>query len=215
MSVPPENLPKLRRAVLGCLGIMAIIVTAAAIVFPAPGGLRVNVSHVVAHKDETLIITAVRAYYTEYGKYPIDSSNARGTVVFSTDNNVLFDVLRNCNGATSGNPLNPRGIVFLDVAAARDQNHPKAGIQTSTGIWFDPWGTPYQVAIDASDSGELNGKFPIPGFYSDVGPLKTLVAVWSYGRNGQLGGGPAASSAFTSESGSPGKNSGSGDVVSW
>jgi hypothetical protein len=39
--------------------------------------------------------------------------------------------------------------------------------------------------------------------------------VWSFGRNGLLGGGPAPAPGFSNENGTPGKYFGSGDVGSW
>ena len=166
----------------------------------------------MASNDETQIANAVKAYYAEYQKYPVAPSNTHGPVVFSTDNNLLLNVLRDRTGAKSGNALNPRDVVYLDLPLAKDQDHPASGLQSSTGILFDPWGTPYHIAIDASGEGELNGKFPIPGFYSDVGPIKAGVIAWSYGKNGELGGGPATKPGFSNEPGTPGKFGGSGDV---
>jgi hypothetical protein len=195
---------------------IAFIAIALGLLFPARvGPVAANALKVEAHNDETEIVGAVNAYFVEYQRYPIDPSKASGPVVFSADNHLLLDVLLNRSGTKDGNPLNPRGEVFLNPPLAKDQAHPKAGLQTSTGIWFDPWGSPYHIAIDASHEGELNGKYPIPGFYTDVGPIKTGVIVWSYGKNGELGGGPATKPGFSSEHGVAGKFLGSGDVVSW
>jgi len=48
-------------------------------------------------------------------------------------------------------------------------------------------------------------------------PLYLGVILWSFGKNGKLGGGTAATPppAFTAEGGSANKFSGSGDVISW
>ena len=171
---------------------------------------------VMTRNEETQLIDAIQGYYAEYKKYPIPPSKQGGGVVeFGADNYLLLDILRNRDGAKTGNPLNPHGIIFLDVRYALERDSPKGGVQTSTGIWFDAWGSPYHIAIDTSGKKELNGKTPIPDFYSDVGPIQTDVIVWSYGKNGLPGGGPAADSRFSSEAGAPGKLNGSDDVVSW
>jgi hypothetical protein len=41
------------------------------------------------------------------------------------------------------------------------------------------------------------------------------VIAWSFGKNGALGGGPAAAGFSSSEGGSVNNFSGSGDVISW
>lgn len=207
--------PKPSVSIFGCLAFVLLLILIAGLIPTDFGPPSSNARKVEAQNEETQIVAAVNAYFTEYQHYPIAPSNASGPVVFSTDNNVLLDVLLNRNATNNGNPLNPRGEVFLTVPFAKDQAHPKAGLQTSTGIWFDPWGSPYHIAIDASGEGELNGKFPIPGFYTDVGPIKARVIVWSYGKNGEPGGGPATKPGFSNEPGVAGKLHGSGDVVSW
>ena len=168
-----------------------------------------------ARSDERQIIAAIKAYYEEYGSFPVDPK-ASGVVVFSTNNNLLFDALRDCTGSNPGNALNPRDVTILRIPAAGNQNHPKFGLQTSTGVWYDPWGSPYCIAIDTDKRGGINGKESIPNFYSDVGLVKGLdVIVWSYGKNGRPGGGPASKPGFTGETGTPGKLAGSEDIVSW
>jgi hypothetical protein len=198
---------------VGCFGFLVVGALLTGLVIPWRGS-NDGVYRFAAHDDEKQIIKAIKTYYAEYSRFPVDP-NTSGVVVFGRNNNALFDVLRNYTGKNAGNALNPRNSIILEIPAARDQKHPKAGLQTATGIWFDPWGSPYHIAIDLNRTGELNGKVPIPGFYSDVGPLKAEVIVWSYGRNGELGGGPAKKTGFIAEPGTPGEYKGSGDIVSW
>ena len=66
----------------------------------------------------------------------------------------------------------------------------------NAGVWFDPWGSPYNILINSSYSGTLKNPYPdAPG----GAILTTGVIAWSYGKNGILGGGPAVSPGFTSE----------------
>jgi prepilin-type N-terminal cleavage/methylation domain-containing protein len=197
------------------LVVITIIAVLMGLLFPVLSVVREHTRKVQAINDERQIVAAVNAYYTEYGKYPVDPVTKPGDAVYSTDNNLLFDVLRNMTGTTIGNAMNTRGITFAQVSYASNQSQPMAGLQVTTGIWYDPWGSPYNVAIDGNYDGQLNSPNPLPAFYSDVGALPFNVIVWSSGKNGQLGGGPALSSGFGSENGTPGKLSGSGDVVSW
>ncbi|HWB57986.1 MAG TPA: hypothetical protein VG733_00775 [Chthoniobacteraceae bacterium] len=198
---------------LVCVGIFVVFLFA---MIPAEWGApSENAVKTEARSQARMIVAAVNAYYEDNHKYPV-ATPAGGVVVFSSDNNTLFDVLRDCTGPKSGNALNPRNVAYVEAPVASDQAHPCNGVQLSTGIWFDPWGSPYRIAIDTTGSGELNGsKTTIPGFYTDVGPLKASVIVWSLGKNGELGGGPATKPGFKKESGSPGVYAGSGDVGSW
>lgn len=196
------------------LGILVFVAVLIGLFEPLNGARAVAYKSTALH-DEKLIVAAVKEYEAEYHKLPVDP-DASGVIVFSKDNNVLLDVLRNRTGIRTGNSLNTRGFAILQVPPAPDQVHPKGGIQTSTGIWFDPWGVPYHIAINAGKDAEMNGKNRIPAFYSDVGALKKLdVIVWSYGENRKLGGAPAMKLGFLDKPGTPGKLSGSDDVVSW
>jgi hypothetical protein len=87
----------------------------------------------------------------------------------------------------------------------------KAGSPT-IGAWFDPWGSQYRIRID----GDYDNSLANP--YADAPGGATLyngVIVWSFGKNGVLGGGPAAVGFSSSEGGSANNFSGSGDVISW
>ena len=100
-----------------------------------------------AKNDLTQIVTAVNAYYTEYGKYPIVTDD---TPIANTAD--LFYTLRAIASGTAntGNAANPRKIVFISPPDAKDQTNPRGGIKTSDGQWYDPWGTTYKVVIDGN-----------------------------------------------------------------
>ena len=198
------------------LVVIAVLAILMGLLFPVISAVMERSRRLQARNDELQIISSINAYYTDYQKYPVDPAAKPGDAVYSTDNNKLFDVLRNITGTSPGNSLNSRGVFYLTgVSFVQDGNHPRNGIQASTGVWYDPWGSPYNVAVDGNYDNQLNSPSPLPNFYSDVGPLQLGVIAWSFGKNGQLGGGPAATSFFGSEGGTPGKLSGSGDVVSW
>jgi hypothetical protein len=116
-----------------------------------------------AKKDTAEIAAAVKAYYIEYGKYPVRSPN--GDVAIGNDSDELFKILI----ATPGHEMNPRKVVFL-----------------STEKPNDPWGSRYMIGIDADYNNHIDAK--IVG-YSDVDAemLKAGVMVWSYGRDGKPG----------------------------
>jgi prepilin-type N-terminal cleavage/methylation domain-containing protein len=175
------------------LVVIAIIAILIGLLFPAFNAVQNQARRTQAKNDLTQIVTAVNAYYTEYGKYPIDTAvKGTGDAAYSTDNNAVFDVLRSMTGTTPGNALNPRAIHFIDPPLAKDQTNPRSGIQNSTGFWFDPWGSRYNVTID----GNYNNITRAPAYTDlsanyttatdgsgDVG-VGTGVIAWSFGKDG-------------------------------
>ena len=74
-----------------------------------------------AKNDLTQIVTAVNAYYTEYGKYPM-ADIKQGFDTFygdpngSNGNEDVFNVLRaQPSGVNAGDVLNPRKIIFFNA----------------------------------------------------------------------------------------------------
>jgi prepilin-type N-terminal cleavage/methylation domain-containing protein len=202
------------------LVVIAIIIILAGLLFPAYQAVQSQAKRTQAKNDLTQIVTAVNAFYTEYGRYPIDP--AAGTVDVSYGatgatytNEKLFDVLRNITTDALTTTLNPRGIVFISPPNVKDGANPKSGIgtTTSTGQYFDPWGTPYNVAID----GNYNNIVRAPNYtdlatgYStatdgsgDVG-VRIGVIGWSFGTDLTLARKSPASSNYKD----------SDDVISW
>jgi prepilin-type N-terminal cleavage/methylation domain-containing protein len=202
--------------------VIAIIAVLIGFAFPAFQGVIDRAKKVQAKNDVTQIVTAVSAFYTEYGKYPTNSTTDVTFGTGLTTNDQLVDILRNNTSNSNVTSFNPRQIVFVEVAPAKDQTTPRSGIKTSSGVWYDPWGSPYFAAVDANYNGitkapaytDINSSYSTSSDGSDTG-IRTGVLAWSLGKNGALGGGAAASSAFAKETGSAGKYTNSGDVISW
>jgi len=165
------------------LVVIIIIAILVGFLFPAFRGVQDQAKRTQAKNDLSQIVTAVNAYYTEYGKYPTTSTI---DVTFSTDNNTLFDILRNMTGTTPGNASNSRSIIFLDVPAAKDQTNSKSGIKTSTGVWYDPWGSPYNAAIDGTYDNQIANPYGAAGG-AGTDPLRQGVIAWSLGSDVKLG----------------------------
>jgi prepilin-type N-terminal cleavage/methylation domain-containing protein len=164
------------------LVVIIMIAILAGLLFPAFIGAQNQAKKVQAKNDLTQIVTAVNAFYTEYGMYP---TNPATDVTFSNNNNTVFDVLRNMTGTTPGNTSNPRGIVFINVPTAKDQVNPKSGIKTSSGVWYDPYGMPYNVRIDGTYDNQIANPYT-----SNAGPTPNLqagVIAWSLGSDGVQG----------------------------
>jgi prepilin-type N-terminal cleavage/methylation domain-containing protein len=188
------------------LVVIAIIAILIGLLFPAFRAVQNQAKQTQAKNDVTQIVNAVNAYYTDYGKYPVTT----GDDLPITPNSALFDVLRNMTGATVGNTSNPRAIIFISPPYVKNTASPRAGIQstgTSIGIYYDPWGQPYQVAIDTSYDNQMTNPY---GNNNGTGPdpLSQGVIAWSLGADGCLGTKQADGSCnqvFTN----------SDDVVSW
>ena len=146
-----SSLSRLGFTLIELLVVISIIAILVGLSFPVIGSALDRAKKVQAKNDEAQIVMAVNAFYTDYGRYPIDVA-AHGTndVLYgdpggSFSNKELMDILRAVNQT-----LNPRGVAFLQVSAAKDPDKPKGGIATKdvsqngwsikVGAFVDPWG---------------------------------------------------------------------------
>jgi prepilin-type N-terminal cleavage/methylation domain-containing protein len=207
--------------------VILIIATLAALILTAASGVLDRAKRTQAKNDLTQIVTAVNAFYTEYGKYPVTVTSSTTDAFFGTgttlagctsygNNDALFNVLRSYTGGSDSanvTALNPRQIVFIS---------PKVSPNSRSGIaadnrYYDPWGTQYAVALDTTYDNKLGTANPYTDsdFSAGPSPLQVGAIAYSYGRNGRLGGGAAVGPGFSSESGTAGKFKGSSDILSW
>src|SRR5437588_8977437 len=90
------------------LVVIAIISVLLGLAFPVFQGVLDRAKKVQAKNDLTQIVTAVSAFYTEYGKYPVVTDDTP-----IADNSDLFYSLRSVSaGANGSNVINTRQIVF-------------------------------------------------------------------------------------------------------
>jgi prepilin-type N-terminal cleavage/methylation domain-containing protein len=213
------------------LVVMTLIAILLGIGYPAFTSVMESARKTQAKNEEQQIVAAVNAYYTDYGKYPLPVGAAADTTYGAggTSNGELFYTLRAVNGGTmnAGDLANPRKIVFIQPPVSKDQTNPRSGINTTTSVWYDPWGSPYNIAIDenynnivcAPNYTDLATTYVTPTPPDGSGDVGVRIGVisWCFGKNGALGGGPAAPGppAFTAEGGSVNNFSASGDVISW
>ncbi|MEP7078382.1 MAG: prepilin-type N-terminal cleavage/methylation domain-containing protein [Chthoniobacterales bacterium] len=178
--------------------VIAIIVILMGLLFPAFRGVQDQAKKTQAKNDLTQIVTAVNAYYTEYGKYP---TAATSDIIFGAGgsaNNLLFNPLRGLDVT-----LNPRQIVFLNAPDAKNQTTPVSGIQTSTGVYFDPWGSVYSTKIDADYTSQIETN----PYATNAGssPLRQGVIAWALGKDKAGGSGSSDKNAGTADD----------DIISW
>src|SRR6266480_6496411 len=191
------------------LVVITIIVILLAMLFPAFRGVQNQAKKVQAKNDLTQIVTAVNAYYTEYGRYPLSptADTTFGPGATPATNETLFNTLRGLNSAD-----NARQIVFISPPSVKDKSNPRSGIGTDAaniGQYFDPWGKNYLVRID----GDYGNTVANPYGAQDVGgagtdPVRQGVIAWSLGSDGTLG--TNGDNIYRSAGGAQ-----SDDVISW
>ena len=197
------------------LVVISIVVILGALAFPVFSGVMDRAKKTQAKNDLVQLVTAVNAYYTEYGKYPLPGAAAKSPDDYwITDSNIasLLDVLRATGmgwDSSSGENLNPRRIAFLQPAVAKDPAKPRGGISASgphAGKYFDPWGNTYRLRIDWDYDNRL-----VNPYSEGAGgtPLSAGVIAFSIGKD--------AASGADSNTGkySVARTNGQDDVISW
>jgi prepilin-type N-terminal cleavage/methylation domain-containing protein len=124
---------------------MGILLLLASLVLGGLGAAKRKARRTRARIEAGEIAQAWQAYFSDYSRFPDDITQMGSNACA---------ILRG-----GGGDDNPRRIPYLDFH------------EETTG-WWDPWGTQYQVALDADYDGEVT----VGG---DV--LRRSVAVWSLG----------------------------------
>src|SRR5256714_6841084 len=108
--------------------VIAIVAVLAGLMFPAVQSVLERAKKVQVKNDLTQIVTAVNAFYTEYGRYPTPSGNASDVTYgpAGTANDALFNELRGLSGTT----VNTRQIAFITLPDVKDPANPRSGIGT-------------------------------------------------------------------------------------
>jgi type II secretory pathway pseudopilin PulG len=184
------------------------------LLFPAFKAVQNQARQTQAKNDLTQIVNAVNAYYTEYGKYPLNiaADTTYGPGGTPATNETLFTELRGCPNPPTGScpaaaTTNARQIVFISPPDAKNAASPRSGIGTTggnKGQYFDPWGNNYVIRID----GDYNNQVPNP-YAADTGAgagtLNQGVIAWSAGSDGKSPGYNSGTTTFSA----------SDDVISW
>src|ERR1700719_3619030 len=129
-----RSLPNVRAfTLIELLIVITMIVILMGLLFPAFRGVQDQAKKIQAKNDLTQIVTAVNAYYTEYGKYPLATDDS--TISANAD---LFYALRAVtSGTNASNVANTRQIVFISPPDAKDTTNPRSGIG-GDGQYYDP-----------------------------------------------------------------------------
>ena len=171
--------------VVELLVVIAVIIVLAGLLFPAFKGVQDQSKRTQAKNDLTQIVTAVNAFYSEYGVYPVSgiADKTFGPGGSPATNESILNALRGLDAT-----LNPRQIVFLSPPDVKDKANPRSGIGTNpanAGQFFDPWGKNYVIRLDGDyDSAVSNPYGNNNGAGAD--PIRLGVIAWSLGADGNL-----------------------------
>ena len=177
----------------------------AGIAYPTFISIMERARKIQAANEEQQIITAVNAYYTEYGKYPLAAADTIYGPAANPNADLFYSLRAVASGANVNNAINTRAIVFISPPDVKNPSQPKSGIGTtsSTGQYFDPWGTPYNVEIDGNYDNQITNPYSDIDGSAGATPLRSGVIGWSYGSDRLLG------------TGGNGIYKDSDDVISW
>ena len=129
------------------------------LMFPLVGRVKGNAQRMEAKNMDMQLVTALKQYHIEYGKFPLASTKL--DTDSEPDNGAVLDVLRAVNTSD-----NPRRVAFF---VARAESFRGSAL-------VDPWGHPYRIMLDTNLDNQLN-------VGSEV--VQQNVVVWSLGKNGR------------------------------
>lgn len=186
------------------LTVIAIIAILMGLLFPAIAAVKENGRRAEARNNVMQIVTAVKAYNTEYGKYPrVQEDETTGAAAgdiavgdtaanISVKNNALFNTLRAIEeGVNESHTMNPRRVPFFEGKAVQNPAQPRSGFvekgaQDLKGCFYDPWGKEFCVVMDA----DYDNKVSVQEYYSNVQKdesPRTGVVAFALGKDNMLG----------------------------
>src|SRR5678816_2465308 len=154
------------------LTVITIIAVLMSLLFPAIRMVKESSKKALASGEVHRIATAVEAFHTEYGRYPLlppagrpgnDVAVGPRCIGMKIRNRELFYTLCSIDaGINSDFAVNPRKVVYFEGPNVSDAKNPKNGFLRGGSAdgderdcYFDPWGNEYCVAIDYSYDGTL------------------------------------------------------------
>ena len=186
---------------LELLVVIAIIVVLAGLLFPAVQSILERAKKVQAKNDLTQIVTAVTAFYTEYGRYPTTATTEVTYGAGGNGSDTLFNELR-----SKAASLNTRQIQFISPSEDDTQSNPRGKIG-SDNQFHDPWGNAYVIRIDADYDNQVANPYGSSGG-AGPDPLRQGIIAWSVGKDTKLGN--SGDNLFKNATGTQ-----SDDVISW
>ena len=183
---------------LHAIAVSAAVLISGALFFPSIVVCRPEPGFTRARNDVAQLVTAMKAYNTEYGRLPL--ADRHGAFIDETSQALLLRVLQGLD-----HTANPRRVVFFEAQPARRPSkwskrlrYYHSELHPTSEAFLDPWGQPYRVLLDV----DYDEKIQSP--YQDSEQIRASAIAWSIGKDGIQG--------------SPGRKNilkESDDVVSW
>lgn len=158
-----------RFTLIELLVVIAIIGILAGLIFPALGSVRNNARKSKASNECQSLKTAIVMYESEFSCWPVDQKNP------PTSDGLVTDYKGMCAALTGDNA---KKMVFYEVGVGYDKDKG----------FLDPWGKPYNVAIDFDYNNKLlsSSKLPVIKAVNTANnrkdqDLPVRVAVYSFG----------------------------------
>lgn len=170
---------------LELLVVITIIGILAGFLFPAANSVMEKAQKAHAETTAQNLKNAISAYFTEYRKYPVESSEKQERAMRSDAQ--LMDILLGADSEKRTGGLNPRGIAFFTDKQAKPMGGGKfrKGVTLESdggGELWDPWGEYYYVQMDV----DYNNRTEKPNWDpSDAQVLPDSILVWSAGKDNE------------------------------
>ena len=103
---------------------------------------RLNAKKAQAKVEMSAIETAVKSYFSKYGKLPLDPS-LQGASEPDFNETFSIEVIEILTGINSN--INTAGLAFLDPQG-----------NNTDGVFRDPWGEQYLIALDTDYDGRID-----------------------------------------------------------
>lgn len=182
----PKTTDRTAFTLIELLTVIAIIAILAALLFPAVRTALQKAEIAQAKTDIKALETAIKAYYTEYGKLPCPDADQGVCDKYYFDSGSadkqrdIMDILRANDpgaGPNAGNVLNPKKIPFFEPPSR------KGAIGSSTDrTFYDPWGKPYFIKLDNNYNNLI--EYFTGGGCGPNEKIAGIAIVGSYGPNG-------------------------------
>ena len=155
------------------------------------GAIRNQARSAQARNDCTGVSTAIRAFYTDYSRYPVLLSKSDNAPYDAqSDAAANSEVIKALIGADT--TINPRGVVYYESKMAKaSANDSWAGGLHDGGL-FDPWGYTYGICVNVQSASDFKYTGNTLKYYSskpgDVSddlwqPITSGVGVFSLGKD--------------------------------
>jgi general secretion pathway protein G len=198
------------------LTVIAIIAILMGLLFPAIGLVREQANRARAKSDVSGIVTAVKLYNLDYGKYPVLEEKVddatKDAICGEKDagadpdipNSRLFNTLRAIPEGINGEPpnrLNPKKVVFFEGKSVTNAAEPRSGFVdvaggaggANKGNFYDPWGKQYTIVIDQNYNNIIDLQKQYNDFIdeakddTDDKGVRSGVGAFSLGKDQKLG----------------------------